>query len=114
MSAERARRDRGVCLGSLWCQEKPLLATKRPSSSNSSKSHSFCVLVGATLSNYESSMAYKQGDHPVTMVHIVGASAWTPTGGNAADSSTAFRLVTEQGMHLLLPWSLVGRLCTLD
>ncbi|CAB9513246.1 Phosphatidylinositol 4-kinase beta [Seminavis robusta] len=101
MSAERAKRDRGVCRGSLWCQEKPLLARRSTSGGDtSSKSLNYCVLVGANLSNYESVVAYRRGDHPLTMVHIVGASAWNPSGGKGGDSSTGFRLVTEQGTHL--------------
>ena len=43
------------------------------------------------------------GRPPRHYVHIVGASAWNPTSGSsgsAGDSSTAFRLVTEQGTHL--------------
>eukprot|EP00980_Cylindrotheca_fusiformis_P008707 scaffold1867_cov122-Cylindrotheca_fusiformis.AAC.1 len=71
------------CFGAKKCY--CFLATKRPFSSNSGKSHS------------ESSMAYKQGDHPVTMVHSFGASAWNPTGGNATDSSTTFRWVKDRG-----------------
>jgi hypothetical protein len=97
MSAERARRDRGVCRGSLCCQEKPLGETRRSSSKDSSKSQYYCVLVGANLSNYENVQAYGRGDHPITMVHIVGASAWNPSG---QDSTTFFRLVTDQGTHL--------------
>jgi len=103
MSAEQASRDRGVCRGSLWIQQKPLI----PDSKNDSKSKSlyYCVLVGANLNNYESKTNYQRGDHAVSMVHIVGASAWNPSGqahgsSSNADASTSFRLVTEQGTHL--------------
>lgn len=95
---ERARRDRGICRGSLWCQEKPLLPSTKRSSSNDSKSLNYCVLVGANLDTYESVAAYQRGDHPYTKVHIVGASAWNPKG--ASGDSASFRLVTEQGTHL--------------
>lgn len=76
---------------------------KRSSSADSSKNQYYCVLVGANLNTYENGLAYCRGDHPVTMVHIVGASAWNPAGGgggNVGETSTSFRLVTEQGTHL--------------
>jgi len=110
MSAERAKRDRGVCRGSLWCQEKPLVAN--PKKDSTSKYLHYCVLVGANLNNYETKHSYQRGDHPLTMVHIVGASAWNPTTssrvlfggsspsagsvGSTSEDSTSFRLVTEQ------------------
>ena len=108
MSAERARRDRGVCRGSLWVQHKPLLKNRKSpkNSETSGRSLDYCVLVGANLNNYENHQNYQRGDHPVSMVHIVGASAWNPSGqahfgtSNNADASTSFRLVTEQGTHL--------------
>ena len=103
MSAERASRDRGVCRGSLWVQQKPLLTKTK--NNDSTKALNYCILVGANLNNYENVQNYHRGDHPVSMVHIVGASAWNPIGSahgtsNNADSSTSFRLVTEQGTHL--------------
>lgn len=74
-------------------------------SNDSGKTLNYCVLVGANLNSYESSQNYQRGDHPTAMVHIVGASAWNPSGtahgsSSNADSSTHFRLVTEQGTHL--------------
>lgn len=77
-------------------QEKTLLS--RYSSSDSSKTMQYCVLVGAHLSCYENALAFQRGDHAVTMVRIVGSSAWNP--GNGAESTATFRLVTEQGTHL--------------
>jgi hypothetical protein len=102
--SERAKRDRGVCRGSLWCQEKASFF-QRASSADSSKSLYYCLLVGANLEMYESIQAYQRGDHPVSMVRIVGASAWNPSSNSSAtlasaDARSSFRLVTEQGTHL--------------
>ena len=51
------------------------------------------------MSCFENPQAYLRGDHPLTMIRIVGASAWNPTGKSTAEHSS-FRLVTEQGTHL--------------
>jgi len=106
MSPITARRHHGVCKGPLW---KHFTAGVQPSSSPSAsgqqeegKSYDYCVLVGHTMTSYVDANSYQKGDHPVSQVRIVGASAWNRTGPMEKELmiETSFRMVTFQGTHV--------------
>jgi hypothetical protein len=65
------------------------------SSSNSTTTFSsFALLVGVQLICYESAASMRMGHHPTATYSVVGASAMS-------DDPTAFRVVSDQGSHLL-------------
>ena len=88
-SLTMAQRHHGVCQGPLY----RTVETPRRRSSTSSKVSEFCRLVGVRLVCYESCWSWTSGNPPSAIFSIVGASAI----GGASD----FRVVTNQGTHLL-------------
>jgi len=87
------------------------------------KLYEFCVLVGNTMTCYESLTSFRRGDHPSSEIRIVGASAWNPPvakprtrsfrnfgissppaatspTATSTDSSPTFRLLTHAGTHI--------------
>ena len=117
-SPHKAARRHGVCTGSLWKQ----IVQGTPSSSPSSglsrggrrrnkeqaddktrKSYEFFVLAGVLLVSYSDYNAYMRGDHPVSVIKIVGASSWNTSGGGPGSDFSSqrngFRLVSSRGVH---------------
>jgi hypothetical protein len=94
-----AERQDGVCRGTVWRQpsgsgnSSPASSFVTSSSSEYSRSCDYCVLIGPLLDCYESYIAWSKGDPPLSVYTVVGASSMP--------SEIAFRLVTNQGTHLL-------------
>jgi hypothetical protein len=93
-----AKRSGGVCQGSLW---RTVDANRGSSSDVGSSSStttttfsSFALLVGVQLICYESAASMRMGHRPTATYSVVGASAMS-------DDPTAFRVVSDQGSHLL-------------
>jgi hypothetical protein len=83
-----AKRANGVCQGSLY-----RTLEKRPGvSSSSSKIMAYSILFGIQLICYESINALEEGEFPTASYKIVAMSS---------SGKDAFRLVTNQGTHLL-------------
>ncbi|KAG7351328.1 phosphatidylinositol 3- and 4-kinase [Nitzschia inconspicua] len=92
-----AKRNGGVCQGSLWRTVDANTGSSEGTASSaliSSSSSSFALLVGVQLICYESVASRKMGHHPIATYSVVGASAMS-------NDPTAFRVVTDQGSHLL-------------
>lgn len=69
---------------------------------NSKKSFEYCVLTGVLLVSYTDFGACERGDHPMSVLTVVGASAWNPVAGLAAEVTSpqaTYRMVTNQGTH---------------
>ena len=86
-----AKRNGGVCQGSLWRTIDPGSGGDHAVASTTS---SFALLVGVQLSCYESLASLQLGHHPTATYSVVGASAMS-------EDPTAFRVVSDQGSHLL-------------
>jgi hypothetical protein len=102
-----AQRENGCCRGSLWKQQVQGVSqspkTSRDSSDETRKTFEFCVLTSVLFISYADHNSYRRGDHPTTILRIVGASAFNPSSSLASEVSslqTTFRMVTFQGTHM--------------
>jgi phosphatidylinositol 4-kinase B len=99
-----AIRENGCCRGSLWKQQVQGVSQspKREASDDNRKTFEYCILCCVLFISYADYNAYRRGDHPINVLKIVGASAFTATkkGSEALSTQSTFRMVTNQGTHI--------------
>jgi hypothetical protein len=89
LSLEMAARAHGVCKGSLY---RAVERSPGVSSKSKSKVCEYCILIGVQLICYESLNFMEDGENPRASFNIVAMSS---------SGKDKFRLVTNQGTHLL-------------
>jgi len=76
-----AKRHGGVCRGTVWRHDNMIRLCE------------YAVLIGPRLETFESQTTYLRGENPTTILFVVGASS--------LNDDIGFRLVTNQGTHLM-------------
>jgi phosphatidylinositol 4-kinase B len=99
-----AIRENGCCRGSLWKQQVQGVSQspKREASDENRKTFEYCIVCCVLFISYADYNSYRRGDHPINVLKIVGASAFTTTktGSEALSTHSTFRMVTHQGTHI--------------